>query len=455
MTSECSCAGWENIREENTPGGVSIGALFVEEAWMFAEHSLPGSSFPPLLSSSEWRDAFGLVKWKSPSHLVTLLTNRFGIDYTLRCYQSHWSQYFDSDQICGTLSKTRTTSIRIPIPWTMFPPPARCGFPSRNGFVADPFACEKTALPLCDPHTHLTRWIWAARKHGVDVIIDIHVLPGQTGPARVPLSWVTAVALMTTSERDAWVTAYSHIVRNVVNYIYNLPPHLKRIIKGLQPSNLGMHMDSRSFANPQFPGRHAIVATARKMSNIALEEILSQKSKSESPYLIAAYINIENAMLPHEVVDYLNSASDWLESMGVAARDVLVRARHLFALEYNTLFRTPTAHEMEAWVLKALEQPSHIRWKQCCIEWSAAPPPSAVFRGEISTHDASLQKEWHTVVYTGFLAAFAKLGIDNYFWTWDLPDCCPRPAPSSLNRSSWSFSCILKSLSKHNMEVPS
>ena len=356
-------------------------------------------------------------------------------------------------EVLAQMRKQGIQRVRIPLPWTMFPPPQSEGFVRNLGFVADPFAREETALPMCTPAEFLLPWLEEAARNQIYVLLDIHTLPGQTGPGHAPQAWTTAIAAMSYSERQHWLRAHAHIWDTLILYTTQLPSRIAHWICGLEPFNQGLLMDADGFSVPLFPGRHATSQLAQQLADQSVQRYGEEHGKrivdarsvcqDDRSALPALYLNVENAMLPSEVEANFVSWAQWFTEQGICPASFLVRCRHVFALNLNRL-TPPTRSDMRHWVLSYFRPYVALPWRECCIEWSSTPPRSVLFRNQVASPITSVPDEWKDDIYEAFLEAFETLQLENYFWTWDVPDCCPIPAIPSQSRAYWSLRCALK-----------
>jgi len=436
MDPPCSCGSWP--ADETAPEGMSLGGLFVVEAWMFAPRTRPGGAFPPALGAEEWAALFGPAVWRSPAHLCRLLAEQQGPAATLRAFHAHWRQW-DPVAVLGAAKERGITRLRIPVGWPMFAPPEEMGFARLNGFVADPFSRERAAHPLCPPDDFLFPWLEQASALGMTVLLDLHTLPGETGAGYAFVSWAVAVAAMVPAERDRWLRAYRSVLHGFIGYVGALPAGVRAAVGGLQPSNLGLTMDAESYARPRFAGELETVLVAKKMADFALQGLHAAMGKS----MPAIYLNLDNALTPREVSEYMESAAEWLEGMGLDPSEKLVQASHFFALDWPFVFKLPTEETVYRWVLARFPARAAQRWRTCCIEWSAAPPRSRVFLSAAQEPTDPLPAKWKENVFRAFVRAFRDAGTENYFWTWDVPQSCAVPARPNQERTFWSLSCAL------------
>jgi hypothetical protein len=199
-------------------------------------------------------------------------------------------------------------------------------------------------------------------------------------------------------------------------------------------------MDTFAMTLPRFPINWEVSAMARDMSDRAIVEFVRVLSQDTSSAL-SVYINIDGAMSPAQVEEYLTGA---VRSLSERSHDVkIVRARHLFALTWDQIFTLPFERNIADWVEAAFGAQRSLMWGECCVEWSAAPPQSEIFERRGETALDPLRFQWKTGIYQGFLRAFESMGIENYFWTWDLPDCCSADPHAHQARTFWSLACVL------------
>ena len=92
---------------------------------MFASDAPGGSCFPPSLPRATWQQTFQGRAWRSPAHLARLLVDALGVEAALLSFREHWESYFDPDSVCRKLQEHAITQIRIPLSWSMFPPPEK------------------------------------------------------------------------------------------------------------------------------------------------------------------------------------------------------------------------------------------------------------------------------------------------------------------------------------------
>lgn len=443
--SACTCGVWDEPStrgsSDDVPDGVSLGGYFVLESWMFSEASPPGSSFPPAFDAEKWARTFP-SPWRSEGHLTQLLAERLGPEGTLAAFARHWDTYLGLPiaEVCATLKRRRIRGLRVPVGWNMFPPAAREGFVHANGLVADPFALERTVFVACSPE-RLRDIVKAAAAAGLEVVVDLHSLPGETGPAGTFTPWTNALDLMTEPERERWFEAYQAIISGLVDYVAGLPQPLRSTITGLQASNDGLLMGPGGYATPSYSGRHKVSNMGLRMHDRFIR-LAVRALGSECPGL---YVNLQHIFLPSDERKYLETVAEWLSSQGIDPRKKLVHIRHLFLTDWGPIFQLPTAANMKRWVATAfaMDERMHPRWRRCCIEWSAAPPRSHIFFQRVRRADSSLPAVWKETLYRAFVHSFAALGIENYFWAWDMPYACSNPEVLTKHRTYWSLRCIL------------
>ena len=145
----CVCSPMQLAARGALPDGCGVPGLWVFEPWMFAEHSPPGTSFPPGIDHETWTD-MGLDPWRSEAHLNTLLASRStSLPMCREYFEAHWSAYFVAREVTEFLRGAGVTVVLLPVPWHMFSPPQELGFEQKEGFVADPFSLEPCAFARC------------------------------------------------------------------------------------------------------------------------------------------------------------------------------------------------------------------------------------------------------------------------------------------------------------------
>ncbi len=435
----CTCGVWDEATAasaDDVPDGVSLGGYFVLENWMFSEASPPGSSFPPLFDVERWAQTFP-SPWRSEGHLTQLLAERLGPEATLAAFARHWETYLGLPiaDVCETLKRRGILGLRVPVGWNMFPPTSRAGFVKASGLVTDPFALERTVFVACPP-ARLRDIVAAGAAAGLGVIIYLHSLPGETGPAGTFTPWTIALDLMTEPERERWFEAYVEIISGLVDFVGGLPPPLRHAIRGLQASN-----DGGGYATTSYRGRHKISNMGLRMHDRFLRLTVSALG-SDCPGL---YVNLQHLFVPSDERKYLETVAEWLSSQGIDPREKLVHIRRLFLTDWGPIFQLPTVENMKRWVAAAfaIDERVHPRWRHCCIEWSAAPPRSHVFFQRVRRAESSLPAVWKETLYRSYVQAFAALEIENYFWAWDVPYACSSPEVLTKHRTYWSLRCIL------------
>lgn len=451
--ASCDCGKWP-ARVQRLPDGVGMGGVFVIEPWMFAPRAAPGSAWPPALRGAEWARLFGDVCWRSEAHLTRLLVERVGAAACLASFREHWSLYLHPRAALGTLRGHGIRRLRIPVPWQMFAPREE-GFTFEGGFVADPFAHEEAAFVLCPPDQFLTPWLRAAAEEGSQVLLDLHTLPGQTGPAYRALSWPLAVGCMAQPAQRRWLRAYVAILERCVAYVRELPPALRRAVVGIMPSQSGMQMDAEAYAVPSYPGEHSVALICTHMYDAALPLILSLRTQTFD--MPAIYAGVDRALSQRQVGEYLRRAARWLLARGVASQCKLKRARHLYALNWHAPFVFPSPENIARSIQKIFSSPDPqdaALWSDCCCDWASPPPRSEIFTHRAQEVSMPLDR-WKVLLFRALVDTFKQLGVENYYWCWDLPDACSRhPDLPWQHRTFWSLKCVLDAGTDSRAERP-
>jgi hypothetical protein len=342
------------------------------------------------------------------------------------------------------------SKLRIPVPWYMFPAPPDCGFTQLNGLVSDPFARERVVFPLLDPQRWLRPWLQEAAELRVEVLLDMHSLPGNTGPAFAPMSMAMTAVQLSPSHRELWLEAHAHIVRNLLTFVVGLPEDVRASVTGIQPWNMGLQMNADAYALPGLRGRHEVTRVARRMNDLTLQLLYRAFAAQFAPCALPAlYLNLNGVMETPDIHEYLRSASDWMRAQGGDPSTKLVHALHLFAVDWGQLFIMPTGEHVSAWARRRLAeaagQPAKDGthpWRVSCVEWSAAPPRSEIFSNRVRRRQGNLPRHWPEGIFRGFLRAFHATGVENFFWGWDMPYACASPVVPRQSLTFWSLKCI-------------
>jgi hypothetical protein len=444
--SVCTCGKWPPERLSGLPDGVALGGLFVPEAWMFAHAATAGTSFPPSVSTEEWKHLFGATTWRGEAHLVHLLAQRTDVHRCRQAFHDHWATYFNPQETVQMLAKHRVTKLRIPIPWNMFPPQLP-GFAVSDGFVADPFAKEDAAFAICAPEKFLLPWLEAAAAHDIEVMLELHTFPGTTGAAFQPMSWALAMSSMQDATVERWLLSYIEIMRRLLDFVRGLSHNMRVIITGIAPSPIGMKMDAEAYSLPMYPGQHAVVLLFTQMYDAVLPLLYRlHEGRLGMPKLYAA---IDDALTYEGTNEYLRRIAEWLAQRGVDPREKLVRARHLYALTWNRPFALPTQSNLTSYIKRVFplpRNPDDQPWKYCCVSWASPPPRTDLLKHRLQTLGSPLAA-WKAMLFSTFVTTFRDLDIENYYFTWDLPDACSaEPLILWQQRTFWSLKCVLRSL---------
>lgn len=431
------------------PEGTNLSGYFVPEAWMFAPMSKAGASFPPALPPEAWETHIG-VRWRSEGHLATLLASKLGPRACTHAFERHWEEYATPEATLRSMTERGIRKLRIPVPWYMFPAPPSHGFTQLNGLVADPFARELAVFPLLDPHRWLRPWLEEAARVKIEILLTLHSLPGYTGPGFALMSMAMTTVQLSLNHRDMWLEAYAHIIRNLLTFVVELSPEIKPVVTGIQPWNMGLQMDADSFALPALKGRYEVARVARRMSDLTMQLLYRDFAEQFAPAALPAlYLNLDHTMETPDAHDYLRSAAGWMQSRGIVPAEKLVHALHLFVIDWGQLFVMPTPEHVSEWAQKKLAlaaggplKDGRSAWRVSCVEWSAAPPRSDIFQTRAERRRSFLPRKWPEGIFRGFVQAFHRMGIESFFWGWDMPYACAFPIVPGQNRMFWSLKCI-------------
>lgn len=407
---------------------------------MFSDSSGAGTSFPPFLDSRQWTDNFPETQWRSEGDLCTLLRSRWDARTAGRAFAQHRETYFTSADL-EEMRRSGIATVRVPLGWWAFPPPDTSGFRREETLVLDPFAEKETWFASVDPQW-LKQLLSDIARADLNILLDLHQLPGQTGPAGVLLTSMALLYRLTERPLGDWLDAYGSIVGQMQEFLGQLPTGTLERVRGVAPFNHDLGVDSRGYviAAPSEDAR--IVDIVKRMMDIFVLRYL-EVVRAHARFRPAVYFNLDNALSDDTIASFLRSFARLFREHSLDPSKKIVRAVHIFTLEWPWIFTLPTRYAVSEWVsarLHSAMRDQNEDWHVSCAEWSTAFPWPPHLRDITNERTRIASRE---AIYLGSLHAFQQLDVENIFWCWDLPSACSRPGIPDFSRMYWSLRCLL------------
>lgn len=285
------------------PTGVNFGGWLNLEDWFYSglagthvstpntKPSGQGACLPPLATQLE-------EHWSSEGHLAKKLSDMHGAEKTAEIFMAHRRSFIGTRDL-ETVRDLGIRTVRVPINWAVFAdalaPIDNKTYGAHNPeedaiLVPDPFY-SGTAAFVTVPRSWLKMFIGKCHDHGLQVILDMHALPGGSSQGTYNGVWPAPPKFW--DEKSAvgdhvvkLTEAGLMITQAMINWVEGLGAKERQAVKGLTLMNEPGHLSAvDGFNDPPWASEEQILGW--------LAEAGAQFRKSSLPSLgIKLYMNM-------------------------------------------------------------------------------------------------------------------------------------------------------------------
>lgn len=244
----------------SVPAGVNFGGWLCLEDWFYSgtygksvstgsdQPSGQGSCLPPLITQLD-------DHWPSEGRLTKKLNDTLGPAKTIEAFMAHRRSFIGTRDL-EAVRDLGIKTIRVPITWAAFAdalaPIDSKTYGSHNAdndavLVPDPFY-SKEALLVTIPRSWLKMFINKCRKHGLQVILDLHAFPGASSDGTYngvwpspPKFWQGNAAF---GESIQLTEAGHMITKAMIKWVEELDAETRQGVKGLTLMNEPGHLSA-------------------------------------------------------------------------------------------------------------------------------------------------------------------------------------------------------------------
>jgi len=301
-------ASWSTVQVP--PYGVGIGGWLVLEDWFFSgatgRHVMSqdpvgqGMCLPPLLQRSE-------EPWPSEGVLVRRLEQEHGWKAAVQVFEAH-RHTFIGDSDWRRMQSLGLSMVRIALPWFAFADALSPLDPSiynaTTRFVPDPYRSEEAAFVTVD-RAWLAEVLLQAGRHGLKVLLDIHMMPGASSDGTYngvwplpPMFWTANATVgkagVPLTEVGLWVA------KAMVDWVEGLPHEELGVVGGITFMNEPAHMANinRKAGNPFTKSDDQVLAWVKQSSDLFRKSTLPQKGVKLYINLIETSVNNFAGVIP-------------------------------------------------------------------------------------------------------------------------------------------------------------
>lgn len=253
----------KNSPSFDVPRGVNFGGWLCLEDWFYSgvegtavstgadSPNGQGACLPPL--ATQLTD-----NWPSEGALAKRLNLSHGPAQTSQIFMAHRREYIGTRDL-EAVRELGIKTIRVPITWAAFAdaltPIDKYSYGSHNPeddavLVPDPFYAETRAL-VTIPRNWLKQFLKKVRDHGLQVIFDLHAMPGASSDGTYNSVWPKPPAFWknkaTIGDTTIQLTEAGHMITDAaIKWVESLTDLERKAVKGLTLMNEPAHLSANA-----------------------------------------------------------------------------------------------------------------------------------------------------------------------------------------------------------------